>query len=858
LAAAAVFSAGASWAQQAAVPQPAPLAIKPAVPYVARPLPLADVRLTGGPLKAAQELDAQYLLSLEPDKILYGLRVHAGLQPKADGGYGGWDNPEGRQLSGHIAGHYLSAISYMYAATGNPEFKRRVDYMVGEMAECQAAEKDGYLGALKGNAPNPGRGRGGAAAGGATTAPAAAGGGAGRGRGPQPVMDGKELFKQVAQGQIRSTGFDLNGMWSPWYVQHKIYAGLRDAYRVAGNKQALDVETKFAAWAESIVGGLSEQQLQGYNETTPEGRQRHVPGMLDTEFGGMNEVLADLYADTGDKRWYELSARFEHKSLVEPLAKGEDVLPRKHGNTQVPKLLGDLMRWVYGGDETAGKAARFFWDEVALHHSFATGGHGRNEYFGDPDKLVPMLEGRTAESCNVYNMLKFSRELFALQPDIKYADFHERALFNHVLASINPRNAGLAYMVPVGQGVRQEYGGNDGFTCCVGTGMESHALHGYGLYYEAGERLYVNLFAPSTANWRAQGVTIEQETAFPEGETASLKIAPATPKELTVSIRRPSWAGDGFAVTVNGEPVKDLGKPDSYVDIKRTWKAGDTVAVTLPKKLWKAATPDDPTKTALMWGPLVLAADMSGMPTPGRGGRGNRGGAGAQPAAAPVYPVFVSDAPIEEWLLPVEGQPAGTFRAVGRAPATGAEAPVIFRPFYRTHNIAYGIYWDVLTTADWQKRSAQLAADQARQQRLQAATVAVVQPGLMQMERDFNFRASDESTVVTVGERSGRRAAGWMAFDLPVDEAHPMALVVTYRNDEPAARRFEVQVDGTKVKEELVERGSPQEFNFVEREYAVPAELVKGKQKVTVRFQAAEGSEVGRVFGLRMLRADMR
>src|SRR5438876_1405704 len=309
-----------------------------------RPLPLNSVRLTGGPLKNAQELDAKYLLELEPDRMLSYLRQRAGLQPKGKG-YGGWDGG-GRQLTGHIAGHYLSAVSLMWAATGDARFKERADYIVKELKEVQDAQGDGYLGALMDN----------------------------------QGVDGKVHFQELCKGIIRSGGFDLNGLWSPWYVEHKMFAGLRDAYRYTGNQTALDVETKFAAWAESIVSKLDDDQIQK---------------MLNTEFGGMNEVMADLYADTGDKRWLAVSDKFEHRAIIDPLAADQDILGGKHGNTQVPKLLGSLMRYIYTANETDGKAAKFFWDAVAEHHSFATGGHGKNEYFGLADKLDPMVEGRT-------------------------------------------------------------------------------------------------------------------------------------------------------------------------------------------------------------------------------------------------------------------------------------------------------------------------------------------------------------------------------------------------------------------------------------------------------------------------------
>src|ERR1041385_2784837 len=439
-------------------------AIPPIIPSTAHPLPLSDVRLTGGPLKHAQDLDADYLLKLEPDRMLYHLCKRAGLESKAKQGYGGWD-ADGRQLTGHICGHYLSAISYMWAATDDPRFKERIDYIVSELKEIQDKQGDGYLGALMGNARPPQRG-----------AP----------NQQNELLDGKLLFAQLAEGKILSGGFDLNGMWSPWYVEHKIFAGLRDAYRLAGNRTALEVETRFAEWADGILSKLSEIQIQR---------------MLATEFGGMNEIMIELYADTGDKRWLKAADYFEHHAVIDPLARHEDILPGKHGNTQVPKLLGALERYIYTGESRDGFAAAFFWDRVAEHHSFVTGGHGRNEYFGQPDKFTDMIDGRTAESCNVYNMLKMTRKLFALWPDPHYADFHERALFNHILGSIDPENGSTCYMVCVGQsGHQREYADMfQSFTCCVGSGMESQALHGDGIYYESADHFWINLYAPSTA-----------------------------------------------------------------------------------------------------------------------------------------------------------------------------------------------------------------------------------------------------------------------------------------------------------------------------------------------------------------------
>jgi DUF1680 family protein len=764
-----------------------------AIPDAARPLPLSAVRLTGGPLKKAQELDAAYLLKLEPDRMMAGYRLRAGLQPKAEG-YTGWDSPNGKQLTGHIAGHYLSAASLMFGATGDARFKERVDYLVKEMKEVQDRRGNGYLGAIT----------------------------------DSKGTDGAAIFEEVAKGNIRSGGFDLNGMWSPWYTLHKTYAGLRDAYRFTGNTTALDLLVKYAAWAEGIMSKLDDTQTQK---------------MLNTEFGAMNEIFADLYADTGDKRWLALSHRFDHRAVLDPLERSEDRLAGLHGNTQVPKLYGSLARYTYTGDKKDGDAAKFFWERVAHHHSFATGGHGKDEYFGPPDKLSDRIDGRTAETCNVYNMLKFTRRLFALQPEMQYADFLERALFNHILASMDSEDGRTCYMVPVGRGVQHEY--QDmfrSFTCCVGSGMESHALHGDGIYYEAGDKFWVNLYAPSTADWKSAGVKFAVETDLPTGES-TIKLTAASPKSFTLLLRRPYWAGDGFNVKVNGETVQDLPKPGAYVELKRPWKSGDTVALVLPKRLRLEPLPDNERRVALLWGPLVLAGDL--------GPEAERGRGRTARAAQPRVPVFVTNnRPVEEWLKPAAGKPAH-FRTDG----VGRESDVDFQPFYELHRRRYGIYWDLFTPAEWEKQQAEYAAEQERQRKLEAATVAYAQPGEMQPERDFNYQGPEDAAVERVLGRAGRRGRSWFSFDVPVDPAHPMALVVTYHSGERRRRAtFEILVNGQRVGSEEVKPASPPKFYDVE--YKVPADLVKEQQKVTVRFQATDGNEIATVFGLRMIRAD--
>ncbi len=781
----------------------------------AHPLALTRVRVTGGPLKTAQDITAKYLLSLEPDRMLSPYRARAGLPEKAKG-YTGWDG-SGRNLTGHIAGHHLSGVSLMYAATGDDRFKQRADYIVSELKIVQDKNGDGYLGALEGL---------------------------------------REAFAAVSKGDIRSGGFDLNGLWSPWYTLHKTYAGLRDAYRHTGNRAALGMSVKYATWAEGVLAPLTDVQVQK---------------MLDTEHGGMNEVFADLYADTGDRRWLKLSYRFEHHAFTDPLKRHQDNLSGKHGNCQIPKLIGSAARYGYAGDTADIMAASFFWDRVAQHHSYATGGHGLSEYFGPPDQLSKRVDGRACETCNVYNMIKLTRRLFSLRPDANYADFHERALFNHILASVDPENGATSYMVPVGRGVSQEY--QDmlrDFTCCVGTGMESHALHGYGVYYESPETLWVNLFVPSVAQFNTANVKLTMETGFPDGDSAKMTLAMPAAKEFTLAVRRPVWAGDAFVIKVNGTameqpmlaslrdlaaggragaPGMEAAQASSYVELKRAWKNGDTIELTMPKTVRLEPTPDNRSVTAIMWGPLVLAGDHGPRPL----GRRN------DPAAPPIPALVAADRPLDSWIVP-NGTRQGDFKAESVARVFGQTAPaadVALAPFYRTQRRTYSVYFDLVTPREFDARGAAMTAETERTRRLEAATVGSVQPGDVQSERDAHYQSepADRQAGRTNG-RGSRAGAGWFSFDLPVEMSAPMALVVTYFNEPglPAPLGdFDVLVDGAKVAHYEPNQSAS---GFYQAQYAVPSTLVAGKTKATVRFQANGGSRIAPVCGVRIVRAN--
>ena len=433
------------------------------VPPVIEPFSLTDVRLLDGPFRDAMLRDQKYLLALEPDRLLHTFRLNVGL-PSSAQPLGGWEEPK-CELRGHSLGHYLSALSLMYASTGDARFKRRVDHIVAELAICQdhsvgAGYHEGYLSAF-----------------------------------PESFIDRVEQAKKV---------------WAPWYTLHKIMAGLLDASQLCGNAQALEVLRKNADWVKSRVGKLSSGQMQT---------------SLNCEHGGMNEVLANLYAVTGNTNYLALSAAFNHAKVLEPLAHGEDRLDGIHANTQIPKIIGAAREYELTGDPKYLAVANTFWDSVVLRRSYVIGGHSDREHFFSTNDFASHLSPDTCETCNTYNMLKLTRELFALKPDAAKMDFYERALFNHILASQDPETGMFVYFPSLKPGHFKVYSTpEDSFWCCVGTGMENHSKYGETIYFHDANSLFVNLFVASELSWKKKGLVVRQETGFPVSDTTILKI----------------------------------------------------------------------------------------------------------------------------------------------------------------------------------------------------------------------------------------------------------------------------------------------------------------------------------------------
>lgn len=753
--------------------------VKPSINVKAYAFNLKDVRLLdGSPFKHAMNIDGGYLLALSPDRLLNRFYKHSGLAPK-DSAYGGWES-EG--LSGHTLGHYLSACSMMYASSGNEQFKHRVTYIVDELYKCQVARKTGYVGAI-------------------------------------PKED--SIFYRVQRGDIKSGGFDLNGGWSPWYTVHKVMAGLVDAYLYCDNTKALNIVKKMADWTATIVNPLSDAQLQQ---------------MLKCEYGGMNDVLANIYAITGEKKYLTLSYKFYDDFVMQPLAEGKpDPLGGKHSNTNIPKTIGSARQYELTsntGDKTIASRA---WDLLANHHAYVTGGNGNYEYLGEPDKLNNTLSDNNTESCCAYNMLKLTGHLFTWHPSSKLGDYYERTLFNDILTSQNPQTAMMLYFEPLRMGGKKDYSDSfHTFTCCVGTGMEDHSKYTEDIYFEGADgSLYVNLFIPSKLNWKDKNVTVTQTTSYPERGNTTLTIKTATPTTFPLRIRNPWWSTKNAVVKVNGKSVQAKKDEDGFLVVNRAWKNNDKVDIAFDMELYTESMPDNKNRVAVMYGPLVLAGNLGDtLPDPVYG--------------TPV--LLTDDHNVSDWAIQDENHPL-----VFHTKNVGKPFDVTLSPFYKNINNHYSVYWDFFTKEDWAARQAEYEAEKKREKEIEAQTIDVFRIGEMQPERDHNLKASGQSYVSDAYGRAGRevRRNGFFSFDMKVETGTPTALLFTYLGDDKN-RSFDILVDGVAIAS--VELKGGETGKFFNEEYTIPADLLKDKTKIEVRVQATNNKTAGRVFGVRTIK----
>lgn len=686
--------------------------------------PVADVRLTNSPFKNAQDLDITYLLGLNADRLLAPYLKEAGLSPKAEN-YPNWENTG---LDGHIGGHYLSALAYMYAATGNKQIKERLDYTLAELKRCQDAAGDGYLSGI----PN-----------------------------------GRKIWDEVIQGNIRTTSFRLNEGWVPLYNIHKIYAGLRDAYLQTSSLPAREMLVKLTNWMIKEVSKLSEAQIQE---------------MLKSEHGGLNETFADVAAITGDKRYLKLAHQFSHNTILEPLLRKEDKLTGIHANTQIPKVIGYKRIADVEGNKAWNEAARFFWETVATKRSVSIGGNSVREHFHPSDDFSSMFQSEQGpETCNTYNMLRLTKMLYETSGESGYLDFYERAVYNHILSSQDPVQGGFVYFTPMRSGHYRVYSQpQTSFWCCVGSGLENHARYGEMIYSHSSDSLLVNLFIPSVLNWKAKGIEVTQQNNIPEEEATNITVKLKQPATFTMLIRQPDWVKkEDLRLTINGKEEK-VAVNNGFIAIRRRWINKDSVHIALPMQLRALNAPDGARQYSFVYGPVVLAARIGSQDQTGMFADASRGGHIASGVQYPLnqMPVIIGTKENILTHLKKNKSTSLSFTMSGIQPARYDNLELV--PFYRLSQVRYAIYFPLVSETMYKEEQQKLVQAELERAALDNITIDKVICGEQQPESDHFIQFKNASTGAQNGVQ-WRAARGWFSYQLRNDGATVSKIRIVFK-----------------------------------------------------------------------------
>lgn len=758
---------------------------------------LSDVKLLSSPFKHAMELNADVLLQYDADRLMAPFFKEAGLKPKAE------LFPNWAGLDGHVGGHYLSALAIHYAATGDERLKERLDYCLAQLALCAAERGDGYIGG---------------------------------------VPDSDVVWTEVKRGNVGK----IYEWWVPWYNVHKVMAGLRDAWLYTGSRAALNLFLGTCDWTLNEIASLSDQQMES---------------MLGQEHGGVNEVLADAYAITGDMKYLDAAKRFTHHSLFDNLAADKDCLDNMHANTQVPKIVGYQRVAELTGADDYTEAAEFFWDTVVGNRSLSFGGNSRREHFpsaADAKSYVDDREG--PESCNTNNMLKLSEGLFRMTRDAKYADFYERALYNHILSTQHPEHGGYVYFTSARPGHYRVYSQpNSAMWCCVGTGMENHGKYGQFIYTHTPDSLWVNLFIPSELNWKEKNLKLVQENNFPEEQSTKFTIRTEEPETFTLNLRHPGWCRKPI-VKINGERLKTASVPSSYISINREWTDGDVVELLLPMEMAIEELNYLPDYVSILHGPLVMGVRYGGdTPMPGLVAGDSRWG---HIASGPLVSVF--DTPllignrknILQKLNALKPEKVGELHFDASAIFQNSGRPVILEPFNGIHDSRYTLYFLSMTPAQYAAYKENALRDEKARLALDKRTVDAVNTGEQQPEADHNMKATRSQSGNFNGEPwRDASSEGFFSYLMNTGGCDDLNLRVRYWGNENGIGNVVILIDGKEIAEvdNVGKWGKPA---FMEEEYRLPADVLKGKDRIEVRFRTPRGKSSGGIYHVRLLQPE--
>lgn len=732
--------------------------------------PMGDVELLDDYEENAFHLETAYLKELDADRLLKGFCTVGGVASDAEL-YGGWENSA---IRGHTLGHYLTAVSQAYAASGDPELLAIVNHVVAVLAQCQNSET-GYLAAIP-----------------------------------------ESHYIQLEKGNTAGT-------WVPWYTMHKVLAGLISAYEQTGNRQALTVASRLGDWVWSRTSTWSEAV------------QKTV---LNVEYGGMNDCLYQLYSHTGSEKHLAAAHSFDEAALFDALYNGEDILNGKHANTTIPKIIGALNRYQVLGENEAYylRVAENFWEIVVRHHSYITGGNSEWEHFGQPDVLDAEKTNCNCETCNTYNMLKLSRELFKITGSAKYTDFYENTFINAILSSQNPETGMTTYFQPMDTGYFKVYSSKTGhFWCCTGSGMENFSKLGDSVYYHAGNALYVSRFTSSCLTWEEKGLTLTQTTDLPLTDTVYFTVHTADGKQadMKLVLRVPDWCAGAPAVQVNGK-TRTGSAVNGLLVLDGPWNDGDEITYTLPMELRVFGLPDNPNTVAFKYGPLVLSANM--------GNEDMFTGTTGVNVTIPGRDSDISDVikvargSREDWLRDLAKNLVRTPGNLEFILKGTDRDGLVFTPHYMQYENRYGIYFDLVD----ENTAAGPDEDQGY----------VVIDSLPVANDQYEFSHNLQGDLTGTGMHKGlnyrhAEAGGFFSYDMAVEQGCVNLLKVKYFSGD-VGRAFRILVDGKVLKDVVIENVDPD--NFYDVYYEIPEELTAGKTTVTITFEANQNSFAGGIF----------
>ena len=669
----------------------------------------------------------------------------------------------------------------------------------------------------------------------------------------------------------------------PFYCQHKILAGLRDAYLYGNSEVAKTMFLKLADWSVNVVAKLNDSDMGT---------------VLNTEHGGMNESLLDAYQLTGDTKYLTASKKYTHKTMLNGMQSlNTTFLDGKHANTQVPKYIGMERIGEQGAAVTYLRAAENFWTDVARNRTVCIGGNSVSEHFlakESSNRYIDVLDG--PESCNSNNMLKLSEMLSDRTADAKYADFYENTTWNHILTTQDPETGGYVYFTTLRpQGYRIYSQVNQGMWCCVGTGMENHSKYGHFIYTHDGNKtLYVNLFTPSILDNETFG--IRQETLFPciDPKASNIPTSQTVTTELTVTkggsyaiaVRHPAWAGAEYQVDVNGNMVNAAvtkGKA-SYVTIDRTWTAGDRITVYLPMEMTYEECPNYTDYIAFKFGPILLGAQTTATSEEEAGETGliyeklknEYAGAGRMDHAPgnmataknlAASPLLIGDrADVLKRITQMEGvagcQLHFNIDASRNDVASYAWDKLELCPFYEIQHARYMCYWYQQTAENYEKSD--MAQAEAAIEALNARTLDFVAPGEQQSEAGHEYKYSSDSSTGSYNTEHYRdaRANGYIQYTLYNNSQVADHLSVMFRfNLADRGRRATLTIDGTQVADITIPssaKGSDAN-GFYNVEYPIPAHLITDasgqvKKQFAVRLTASATTLCPGIYYVRLMK----